>query len=391
MSEMILQKGPVDETPELLGYDSSRVEALNSHLWRMIDDKRLIGASYCIARNDKVIANNALGFNSYKREQGGLMKPDTVMRIASVTKLVTAVAIFKLVEDGFIRPDEQMSRYIPQMNKEPFKDIRIAQVLSHSSGLPFEAGAGEEINPFTYIEKCKKGDDWIEAGLKAGLSCKPGEQWQYSSFGYMLLGALIQNATGINAHDYITKNILEPLGMNDSSFNPGPELGRRHLIQFEEDEKEIYNMINNISDSEAENSIWSDAPQTAGGLHSSAMDLSRFARMLCNGGRFGNTRILGKMAIEKMRTQYLFNVPDYCWGANNQNRLYGMGPDLRRGDAIITSPDFFFHEGWGYLCVCVDPREKLSAAWMVPYTDGHLWHPESLLNVKNIIWSGIIW
>ena len=58
------------------------------------------------------------------------------MRAASVTKLVVAVAIFKLVEDGSIRPDEQMSKYIPQMDKEPFKDIRIAEVLSHSSGLP---------------------------------------------------------------------------------------------------------------------------------------------------------------------------------------------------------------------------------------------------------------
>jgi len=388
MGEMILHRGHVEETPELVGYDSSRIEALNAHLWKMIDDKRLMGASYCIARNDKVIANNALGFSSYKREQGGLMKPDTVMRIASVTKLVTAVAVFKLAEDGFIRPDEQMSRYIPQMNKEPFKDITIAQVLSHSSGLPF--GSDEATDPFAYIEKCKKGDDWIEAGLKAGVSCKPGEQWIYSTFGFVLLGALIANVTGVRAEEYITKNILEPLGMKDSSFRPGPELGRRHLIQFEENEKEINNMINNTPDPEDENSIWSDVPGTGGGMHSTTTDLSRFARMLCNGGRLGNNRILGKMAIEKMRTRYLFNVPDYCWGANNKDRLYGMGPDLRRGDAIITSPDFFFHEGWGYLSVVIDPREKLSAVWMVPYTDGNVWYPESLLNVKNIIWSGLI-
>lgn len=246
-------------------------------------------------------------------------------------------------------------------------------------------------NPFAYIDKCRKGDDWLEAGLKVGVTCKPGEQWMYSSFGFVLLGALIRNVTGASAEEYIVKNILEPLGMKDSSFKPGPELGRRHLIQFEEDEKEIAKMIYNTSDEEAENSIWSEVPQTAGGIHSTTVDLSRFARMLCNGGRLGNTRILGKMSIEKMRTRYLFNVPDYCWGANNKDRLYGMGPDLRRGDAIITSPDFFFHEGWGYLCVAVDPREKLSAVWMVPYTDGKVWYPESLLNVKNIIWSGLIW
>lgn len=388
MGEMILQRGSVDETPELVGYDSSRIEALNAHLWRMIDDHRLMGASYCIAKDDKVIANNALGYSSYKRDKEKLMMPDTVMRIASVTKLITAVAIFKLVEDGFIRPDELMSKYIPQMEKEPFKDISIAQVLSHSSGLPFDSG--EKNNPFEFIEKCKRGEDWIEAGLKAGVSCKPGEQWIYATFGYLLLGALIGNVMGIRAEDYITNNILKPLGMKDSSFTPGPELAKRHLIQFEDHEKYIMNVINGIKDPKESESIWRDVPQTGGGLHSTAMDLSKFARMLCNGGRLGNTRILGKMAIEKMRTQYLFNVPNYCWGANDKERLYGMGPDLRRGDAIITSPDFFFHEGWGYLSVVIDPREKLCAVWLVPYTDGDVWYPESLLNVKNVIWSGLI-
>jgi len=148
---MLIQKGPVDETPELVGYDSSRLDALNTHLWKMIEDKRLIGASYCISKDDKVIGCSALGFNSYKRSPEGLMQPDTVMRIASVTKLVTAVAIFKLVEDGFIRPDEPMSRYIPQMDKEPFKEITIAQVLSHSSGLPFDGGDNEN-DPFSYVD-----------------------------------------------------------------------------------------------------------------------------------------------------------------------------------------------------------------------------------------------
>ena len=388
MSEMILQRGSIDGAPELVGYDSSRIEALNEHLWRMIDDQRLIGASYSIAKDNKVIAYNALGYSSYKRDKDKLMLPDTVMQVASVTKLVTVVAIFKLVEDGFIRPDEPMSKYIPQMDKEDFKSMTIAQVLSHSSGLPF--ATDEKNNPFAYIEKCKKGDDWIEAGLKAGVTCKPGEQWQYSSFGYVLLGALIGNVTGIRAEEYIRINILEPLGMKDSSFKPGPELAKRHLIQFEDHEKMVSDMIDGVENPKKADMIWQDVPQVAGGLHSTAMDLSRFARMLCNGGRLGNTRILGKMAIEKMRTQYLFNVPDHCWGANNKNRLYGMGPDLRRGDAIITSPDFFFHEGWGYISVVMDPREKLCAVWLVPYTDGNVWYPESLLNVKNIIWSGLI-
>ena len=95
----------------------------------------------------------------------------------------------------------------------------------------------------------------IEAGLKAGVSCKPGEQWIYSSFGYLLLGALIQNVTGINAEDYITANILDPLGMKDTSFKPGIELAKRHLIQFESHEKLIDDMINGVNGSDENDSI----------------------------------------------------------------------------------------------------------------------------------------
>jgi CubicO group peptidase (beta-lactamase class C family) len=213
-----------------------------------------------------------------------------------------------------------------------------------------------------------------------------GEQWIYCSFGYELLGALIQNVTGVNAREYITKNILEPLDMKDSSFTPGPELGRRHLIQFEDDEKKVSDMINGVPRPE---SIWDEVPQTGGGLHTTSMDLSRFARMLCNGGRLGNVRILGKMAVEKMRTQYLFNVPDYCWGSNNKNRLYGMGPDLRRGDAIITSPEFFFHEGWGFCAWrSIQGRSCPLHGWCLIRTDRN--GIRRAAECQNIIWSGLI-
>ena len=80
MGEMILQRGCVEETPELVGYDSSRIDALNAHLWRMIDDHRLIGASYCIAKDDKLIAI-IHWVTVVTKERRQLMMPDTVMRM----------------------------------------------------------------------------------------------------------------------------------------------------------------------------------------------------------------------------------------------------------------------------------------------------------------------
>lgn len=384
--------------PEEVGYDKSRIDVLNQYFQKLIDDDILINASYCIAKNGKTIACNAQGYKSFRKVPGEMMQPETIMNMASVTKLFTAVSIFQLVEDGKIRLDEPMCKYLPQMDVEEFREITIAHMLSHTSGMwPDEACFPKETGHSSWkaIENLKRGDDWITPVVKNGLRRKPGEEWMYNSFGYTLLGALIEKASKENGEDYIMNHVVRPLGMNDTDFDVREDMANKLMIVNEEDEEHLKAYQQAVADGkkyEADKGdyIWMDIPRTSGGLKSNVTDLIKFAKMLANYGRLGDTRVLGRMSIEKMSEQYLHNVPNYCWGAHDQSRLYGLGPDLRRGVAIITSDKFFFHEGWGYLCVAVDLRENLAATWFVPYVNSNKWYPETLLNVKNIIWSGII-
>ena len=106
----------IEAKPEDVGYDSSRITALNRHLQKLVDNNTIIGSSFCIARKGKIIACDAVGYNHYKKQDDSIMQKDTVMSLASVTKLFTTVAIFQLVEDGFIRLDEPMGKYVPQMS-----------------------------------------------------------------------------------------------------------------------------------------------------------------------------------------------------------------------------------------------------------------------------------
>src|SRR5512133_2611070 len=121
---MITAKTPYK--PGDVDYDESRIGALNRHLQRLIDGKELFGASYCLSRDGKVFAYASLGRLSYKPEDPRELLPDSPMRIASITKLFCAAAIFKLAEDGLIRLNQCAGEFLKEMNGAPFKDITLA-------------------------------------------------------------------------------------------------------------------------------------------------------------------------------------------------------------------------------------------------------------------------
>ena len=111
--------------------------------------------------------------------------------------------------------------------------------------------------------------------------------------------------------------------------------------------------------------------------------------MMLSNGRLGDVRILGRKTVEKMTTYSLHNIPDYCWAANEPDRQYGVGFDMRKGLAYHYSEGTFMHEGSGACSLIIDPKEEMVACWFVPFI-GDNWYSHGLYNVTNIIWSGLI-
>ncbi|WP_019911989.1 serine hydrolase domain-containing protein [Paenibacillus sp. HW567] len=396
---MLHTSGVTDCSPAEVGYDTSRIEVLNAHFQKLIEEKKIQGASYCVSRYGKTFMHGAVGSLSFREDRAEPLLPTTVYSIASITKAVASVAMAKLAQDGILRFDTPVGTILEPLNVAPFDKIDIYSLLTHTSGL--FPDCADLMNPYhksywqiidEYFERYTPEDgeaDWIKAALSGGVNKKVGEEWQYCSFGFCLLGEIIKKVTGVTAEQYIEEQILKPLGMKDSAFELTPELAKRTIIRNERHETRLNAIINgNQPEVSQMEKLWDTVSKTGGGLASTPADLIRFANMLLGMGTLDGTRVLGRKTVEKITTRTLYGVPDHCWGADNSDRSYGIGLDMRRGSGFLYSPTTYCHEGAGACSMVIDPTEQLAAVWFVPFV-GDNWYAEGLYNVTNIIWSGL--
>src|SRR5687768_12081312 len=195
--------------------------------------------------------------------------PETVFRIASMTKSFTAMAILKLRDEGKLSLDEPVARYVPAMADLPYptKDspaITIRHLLTHSEGLP-------EDNPWGDRQLAQTAETmraWIRAGIP--FSTAPGTAFEYSNFGFAILGEVVAKASGRPYSDYVRDNILRPLGMNSSTFEMSAVPRDQIALGYR-----------------SENNAWKDEPILAdgsfgamGGLWTNARDLARYVAFL---------------------------------------------------------------------------------------------------------------
>ncbi len=144
---------------------------------------------------------------------------DTVFRIASMTKSFTALAILKLRDEGRLSLDDPVSKWIPELSglRYPTRDsapVTIRHLLTHGAGFP-------EDNPWGDRQLAASDETltrWLEAGLP--FSTPPGTAYEYSNYGFALLGRIVTNAAGVPYRDYLEKEILLPIGMTASTFEP---------------------------------------------------------------------------------------------------------------------------------------------------------------------------
>ncbi len=144
--------------------------------------------------------------------------PDTVFRIASMTKSFTAMSILKLRDEGKLSLDDPVARYVPEMAElaYPTKDsptITIRHLLTHSEGFPEDNPWGDR----QLAQSAATLHSWIRTGIP--FSTVPGSGFEYSNFGFAILGQVVAKASGRPYPEYVRDNILRPLGMNSSTFD----------------------------------------------------------------------------------------------------------------------------------------------------------------------------
>jgi D-alanyl-D-alanine carboxypeptidase len=167
-----------------------------------------------VKRGDRVLLRRAYGLADRDLEIPNTV--DTRFRTASVTKMFTAVAVLRLVQDRRIGLDDPIGKWLPAVSRKPIARATIHQLLTHTSG------AGDVFGP-RYTEHQRElhtHDDYVEMFGGDALLSEPGTRYEYSNLGYILLGAMIERVTRRSYYDYVRDVVFEPAGMTRTGSLP---------------------------------------------------------------------------------------------------------------------------------------------------------------------------
>jgi CubicO group peptidase (beta-lactamase class C family) len=221
------------------------------------------GAAWGIVVDGELAHTGATGFRDVAAKAP--VDADTVFRIASMTKSFTAMSILKLRDDGKLSLDDPAERYVPEMKGlgYPTSDaprITIRHLLSHAEGFP-------EDNPWG-DRQLSDSDEQLSKMLRAGIpfSNAPGVAYEYSNYGFAILGRIVSNVSKVKYSDYVAANILRPLGMTSTTLEPSEVAPQRlaHGYRWEDEQWKNEPLLSNGSFG------------SMGGMLTSVRDLSRY-------------------------------------------------------------------------------------------------------------------
>ena len=329
------------------------------------------------------------------------MRRDTIFRISSMTKPITAAATMILVEECNVRLDEPVDRWLPELAERkvlkrldgPLDDtVPANRPITVRDLLTFRMGFGQMMAPpdaypilsAANAQQIGMGppspstlpapDEWMRRLGRLPLMHQPGERWLYNT-GSDVLGVLIARASGQEFETFLRERIFEPLGMRDTGFSvPTASLDRLATSYWTDPasgELKLYD--------EAEGGQWSRPPafpSGAGGLVSTIDDYLAFGQMMLSQGKHESSRILSRLSVETMTTDQLTPeqkavsglVPGYFdshgWG-------FGVSVVIRRNDIAAVPGRYGWDGGLGTSWYS-DPREEMvtilmtQRAWTSP-------------------------
>jgi CubicO group peptidase (beta-lactamase class C family) len=323
---------------------------------------------------------------------------DTIFRISSMTKPITAAATMILAEECKLRLDDSVERWLPELADRqvlkrldgPLDDtVPAVRSITVRDLLTFCMGFGQHmVPPDTYPilkvaseQQIGMGppspatipapDEWMRRLGQLPLMHQPGEQWVYNT-GSDVLGVLIARVSGQPFETFLRQRLFEPLGMKDTSFSvPAHSLDRlatSYMTDPTSGRLFVYD--------DAANSQWSQPPafpSGAGGLVSTIDDYLAFAQMMLSRGKHGNERILSRLSIEAMTTDQLT-------------------PEQKAVSSLV--PGFFETHGWGFGVSIITKRDDIASVPGRYGWDGGLgtsWYSDPTEDMSVILMTQSAW
>ncbi len=369
--------------PEDVGMSSERLQRIQEMIQRRIAAGEMTGASAVVVRKGKVVYQTYQGVMDSETKKP--VTADTMFRIASMTKPVTSAAIMMMIEEGKVRLNDPISRYIPEFKNikvavqsgpavapaaggrggapqfytmPPTREITVKDLLTHVSGL----ASGTMSNSTVQTIARKQGEtlaDYIPRLGTTALEFQPGTRWAYSAqAGHDTLGRIVEIASGIPLDKFFQTRIFDPLGMKDIAFWPSDANWPRVASVYDLAQGKLTKRAN-------PNGMSSNVYfMGSGGLISTPLDYIPFGAMLANGGSLNGKQIMGKKTIEMMSAMH---VPDTLPG-RTAGEGYGLGvrvvTDHAKNGTLLSTGTY----GWSGVYgthFFVDPVEGVVGVLMV--------------------------
>lgn len=359
-------------TPEAEGFDPDRFQRVRNLVRGEVEAGKVAGATVFIARHGKCVDSAAFGKRDI--DTGAPMQTDTIVRIYSMSKVVTAVAALQLFEENRFNLDSPVDSWLPELKglqvftggtadapqlTPASRPITVRMLLNHTAGFTYDFFSGSPVQ-----ELYQRLDLWNSPNLdafmakvgKLPLLAQPGTAYNYG-ISDDVLGALIQRVSGMPFEEFVARHITGPLKMHDTAFDV-PESKRSRLGRLHQLRDGKLATTPEILGAYAEPGR--GIPCGGAGLFSTIGDYARFAQCLLQGGELEGARILGRKTVELARLNSLPSgvfafSPSDGWGLFSAVRI-----DAARSGEPVSEGTFYW-SGAATTHFFVDPKESLVA------------------------------
>ena len=292
--------------PAVPAAEPDKLKGIPPAMQKFVDDGDIAGAVTVVGRKDGVVAFDAVG----QRDIGtkSAMAKDTLFRIASMTKPVTAIGIMILADEGKLSPDDDVAKHLPEFTDQqlrfiasngshhyskPARPVKLRDLLTHTSGVANYPKGVDDV----YTKRNRTLAETALATALQPLTFEPGKMWSYSNPGIDTLGRVIEVVSGEKYEDFLKKRVFDPLEMKDTAFYPTKDQLARLATTYGKgkDGKLASSGLALIA-------LPPDAkhPIPAGGLVSCGADLANLYRMMLNKGELNGKRVLSEKAVAEM-------------------------------------------------------------------------------------------
>jgi CubicO group peptidase (beta-lactamase class C family) len=363
--------------PETVGLSEERLKRIHDTIQRHIDEKQITGAVTLVARKGKIAHLEAHGQMDVEAKKP--MAADAIFRIFSMTKPVVGVAILMLMEEGKVRLNDPVSKFIPEFKAlkvavpmersapggppsfytiPPTREINIQDLLTHVSGLGSSGNNALEI----FRAPLKEGQSLKQFIPKLGattLDFQPGTKWVYSPLAaFDTLGHVVEVASGMTLDRFLQQCLFGPLGMKETFFHPGEARWSRMVTAYTRADGTMKKAT------DPDFLLSKTYLSGGGGLTSTAEDYAQFGLMLANGGQWNGQRFLSPRTVELMGSVFApASMPGRAPGRGFGLSVQVVNDPVAAGYRV--SPGSFGWDGAYGTHFWVDPKEKIVGIMMI--------------------------